>query len=67
MTEKMGGAEGTKLDVDFVDMERVSDVFLRVQGTRERECACVCCTCAKWRSTSSTFSHVFLCEDVKKG
>lgn len=24
MTEKMGGAEGTKLDVDFVDMERVS-------------------------------------------
>jgi len=28
MTEKMGGAEGTKLDVDFVDMERVSDVFL---------------------------------------
>lgn len=29
MTEKMGGAEGTKLDVDFVDMERVSSVFLR--------------------------------------
>jgi len=28
MTEKMGGAEGTKLDVDFVDMERVSDIFL---------------------------------------
>jgi len=28
MTEKIGGAEGTKLDVDFVDMERVSDVFL---------------------------------------
>lgn len=27
MTEKMGGAEGTKLDVDFVDMERVSSVF----------------------------------------
>lgn len=30
MTEKMGGAEGTKLDVDFVDMERVSEgVFAR--------------------------------------
>lgn len=29
MTEKMGGAEGTKLDVDFVDMERVSSIFLR--------------------------------------
>lgn len=27
MTEKMGGAEGTKLDVDFVDMERVSNAF----------------------------------------
>jgi hypothetical protein len=27
MTEKMGGAEGTKLDVDFVDMERVSLKF----------------------------------------
>jgi len=24
MTEKIGGVEGTKLDVDFVDMERVS-------------------------------------------
>ena len=24
MTEKIGGAEGTKLDVDFMDMERVS-------------------------------------------
>lgn len=23
MTEKIGGVEGTKLDVDFVDMERV--------------------------------------------
>lgn len=28
MTEKMGGAEGTKLDVDFVDMERVSYIKL---------------------------------------
>lgn len=27
MTEKMGGAEGTKLDVDFVDMERVSEMY----------------------------------------
>ena len=24
MTEKMGGTGGTKLDVDFIDMERVS-------------------------------------------
>lgn len=24
VTEKMGGAEGTKLDLDFMDMERVS-------------------------------------------
>lgn len=23
VTEKMGGAEGTKLDIDFMDMERV--------------------------------------------
>lgn len=36
MTEKMGGAEGTKLDVDFVDMERVSSVFSRTL------CVCVC-------------------------
>lgn len=35
MTEKMGGAEGTKLDVDFVDMERVSSIFLRTL------CVCV--------------------------
>ena len=24
MSEKMGGAEGTQMDVDFMDMERVS-------------------------------------------
>ena len=24
VTEKMGGAEGTKLDLDFMEMERVS-------------------------------------------
>lgn len=24
VTEKMGGAEGTKLDIDFVEMERVT-------------------------------------------
>jgi hypothetical protein len=29
MTEKIGGVEGTKLDVDFVDMERVS-VFMTI-------------------------------------
>lgn len=28
VTEKMGGAEGTKLDLDFMDMERVSDKYL---------------------------------------
>ena len=28
MTEKMGGAEGTQMDVDFMDMERVSHVTL---------------------------------------
>ncbi|RZF39873.1 hypothetical protein LSTR_LSTR008478 [Laodelphax striatellus] len=27
MTEKMGGAEGTKLDVDFVDMERGARIY----------------------------------------
>lgn len=36
MTEKMGGAEGTKLDVDFVDMERVSEgIFLRCPRDRK--------------------------------
>lgn len=25
VTEKMGGAEGTKLDLDFMEMERVSN------------------------------------------
>lgn len=29
VTEKMGGAEGTKLDLDFVEMERVSN-FLSI-------------------------------------
>lgn len=28
MTEKIGGVEGTKLDVDFVDMERVSYLII---------------------------------------
>lgn len=27
VTEKMGGAEGTKLDLDFMDMERVSKII----------------------------------------
>lgn len=27
VTEKMGGAEGTKLDLDFVEMERVSKLI----------------------------------------
>lgn len=33
MTEKIGGVEGTKLDVDFVDMERVSvyDTYFGIQ------------------------------------
>jgi hypothetical protein len=26
MTEKMGGAEGTQMDLDFMDMEKVSIV-----------------------------------------
>lgn len=30
MSEKVGGAEGTKLDEDFRDLERVSYIFLRV-------------------------------------
>jgi len=34
MTEKMGGAEGTKLDVDFVDMERVSGIFSYVTSMK---------------------------------
>lgn len=43
MTEKIGGVEGTKLDVDFVDMERVraynkfvcvlkTPIFLNIQS-----------------------------------
>ena len=27
MNEKIGGVEGTKLDEDFVEMERVSTIF----------------------------------------
>jgi len=50
MTEKMGGAEGTKLDVDFVDMERVSSIFSSWMCER---------------SASHIFAR-FLCEDVKK-
>lgn len=30
MTEKIGGVEGTKLDVDFVDMERVSLYYVYI-------------------------------------
>lgn len=30
MTEKIGGVEGTKLDVDFVDMERVSVLYYTI-------------------------------------
>lgn len=30
MTEKIGGVEGTKLDVDFVDMERVRVYYLSI-------------------------------------
>lgn len=58
MTEKMGGAEGTKLDVDFVDMERVSSIF--VEGEMYFRTSWVC--------ERSAF-HIFarsLCENVKK-
>lgn len=34
MTEKMGGAEGTQMDVDFVDMERVSIAAIIYSYTR---------------------------------
>ena len=41
MSEKVGGAEGTKLDDDFKEMERVSlhhfDSILRGEGRKERE------------------------------
>jgi hypothetical protein len=30
VTEKMGGAEGTKLDLDFMDMERVSVTNMKI-------------------------------------
>lgn len=30
VTEKMGGAEGTKLDLDFMDMERVSIFIVKI-------------------------------------
>lgn len=30
MTEKIGGVEGTKLDVDFVDMERVCILLIQL-------------------------------------
>lgn len=48
MTEKMGGAEGTKLDVDFVDMERVSSVFSYFLSSVSLRCV---------RCTLFTFSH----------
>lgn len=38
MTEKMGGAEGTKLDVDFMDMERVSMRFYTFKASAK--CCC---------------------------
>lgn len=30
VTEKMGGAEGTKLDLDFMEMERKTDVTVEL-------------------------------------
>lgn len=39
MTEKMGGAEGTKLDVDFVDMERVC-IEVSIVLVRIPSCMC---------------------------
>lgn len=48
MTEKMGGAEGTKLDVDFVDMERVSSVFSYFLPSASLRCM---------RCMPFTFSH----------
>lgn len=36
VTEKMGGAEGTKLDLDFMDMERVSFILICTEHFTKR-------------------------------
>ena len=49
MTEKMGGAEGTKLDVDFMDMERVSTRFYILKVSAR----CFCCVAFNLQSIFS--------------
>lgn len=38
VTEKMGGAEGTKLDMEFTEMERVCPIFLNQKFTNNYLC-----------------------------
>jgi hypothetical protein len=38
MTEKMGGAEGTQMDLDFMDMEKVSIVAVVLLSQRPEFC-----------------------------
>lgn len=58
MTEKMGGAEGTKLDVDFMDMERVSTRFYIFKASAR----CSCCVAFNLESIfSSSLDEISSC------